>query len=202
MDARAADDDARWSDEEPGPTADSAATARRRHRDRVGVAVVVGVSLLVAVAVLVAGLPDVDVGSPRELTAVVFIFIGLVLVGTGFGTWLWKLRRLSGPRDATLLLDRAQRAELLGQIHGQLPVDPARLAVARNLAERLVHQRWLALGFAGLLLSQVGQALTAPSVWRAWTATALAVVMGAACVFAAWDARRGQRFLAVHPAPT
>jgi hypothetical protein len=202
VDARAADDDARWSDEEPGPTPDPAATARRRHRDLVGAAVVVGVSLLVAVAVLVAGLPDVEVGSPRELTAVVLILIGFVLVGTGFGTGLWKLRRLGGPRDATLLLDRAQRRELLGQVRGRRPVDPARLAVARNLAERLVHQRWLALGSVGLLLSQVGQALTAPSVWRAWAATGLAVALGAACIFAAWDARRGQRFLAAHPAPT
>jgi MFS family permease len=201
VDARATDD-AQWSDEEPGPTPDPAATARRRHRDRVGTAVVIGVSLLVAAAILVAGLPDVDVRSPRELTAVVLIFIGLVLVGTGFGTGLLKRRRLGGPRDATLLLDRAQRMDLLDQIRGQRPVDPTRLAVARNLAERLVHQRWLALGFAGLLLSQIGQVLTAPSVSRAWIATGVAVVLGAACVFAAWGARRGQRFLAAHPAHT
>ena len=97
------------------------------------------------------------------------------------------------------VLDPGQRKELAAQVRGRRSVEPARVPLARLMAEQLVHQRTVFVTNLGLGILFVGQWIASPSVWRAVLGGAYAVLVTEAFLFAQRDARRAQRFLDEHP---
>ena len=126
---------------------------------------------------------------------------GAVLVGVGLvRTWrAWRHR--DGWAAAEPVLGRAERRELLAQVRGRRPADPARLPLARVLAGQLAVRSGLALVLAGLCVLATGRWLLTGTV-AAPEASAGAALVAAAVVgvLAHRDARRARHFLARHPA--
>jgi hypothetical protein len=181
------------------------AQARKRFRRRLLLAV--GAVLVAGAAGIVTALVLSDNPSPRrseasaaqETIAMVLYVAGLVVVVVAM-VFLWRaMRRAGGWRAPHLALSRAQRKDLLAQVRGLRPADPARLPLTRNLALRVVGQRWLVLMSVGLCLTTAAQWISSPSAWRgAFTIVCVVFLVGAA-PFIKRDARRAQRFLAAHP---
>ena len=99
------------------------------------------------------------------------------------------------------VLNGRQRRELLAQVRGRVPVEAARVPVARYLAELLLSRRPVLVLNAGIALMFVGQSVTS----RSWYQLALAGIT-AVSTAAFWfafrrDEQRARRFLDTHPAP-
>lgn len=207
-------DDERWGeaqsvlDRMPTPTAHQ---RLRRHRT-VSLSVVAGLVLMsVAVGVLVfvlfrgsagsTGGEDPDPPLWQVVSGTALLAAGLVLEVVGF----LAMRRAGVYRDRwrrpTSVLTRGQRRALLAQVRGRVPADPARLPLARYLARQLRVQMSGLLLYVGLVVLQIGQAVTNPSVWRSTFAAALTVLYAVVLTLFQRDARRADRFLAEHPDP-
>jgi hypothetical protein len=98
------------------------------------------------------------------------------------------------------VLSRAQRKELLDQVRGRMPLEPARLPLARLIAEQRLSQRTVMVCNTGLAVGFAGQWITAPSPWRVWFAIAYAVLLAAAWPLVLRQTNGCRRFLAEHPA--
>ena len=135
--------------------------------------------------------------------------LGLVVTSTGLVVEIAGLVLLirSGRwgqawRSPTAVLSRRQLRDLLAQVRGRRPVDPARLPLARDLAERLADQRGSAVILVGVVLINVGGALLTPSTFRIWLTVGVLVLFAVATPFAVRNVRRMRRFLAEHPGET
>jgi hypothetical protein len=115
---------------------------------------------------------------------------------------LWRSGQLRNPWSSPQsALTRAQRRELSRQVLGKAPVDPARLPLARDLAERLaVAARGQLLIFLGLVLVWTSQLISGPRDWRLCFPLASIAMWLVALPLALRQARRVHRFLAEHPA--
>ena len=110
-------------------------------------------------------------------------------------------RRHGGWRSPMTVLNGRQRRELLAQVRGRVPIEAARVPVARYLAELLLSRRSVLVLNAGIALMFVGQSVTS----RSWYPLAMAGIT-AASTAALWFAFRrdeegARRFLDTHPAP-
>jgi len=189
-----------------GATSEGEQRARRRRRRAwllATVLLLVSVGIGIAVGLLSGDEPEPvpDVARWREVAGLVLSIAGLLGVLVG-GVIAWRagvFRGLSG--WPTVGLARHQQQLLTRQATGKVPADPARLPLARALAHRLALQGKLRLGFVGLGVQQLGQAL------RADGGGGLALpLLGLVCLLAAVVAltvqtRRAQRFLVAHPDP-
>jgi len=207
----AAGNGSRWADAESLLTDEPTEAARRRVRRtlRMRIGLVVA-ALLVVVAVVAVMAVLSDDGSrarpPDEPAAGADIWLVLALVGlvlTLAGAVLtWRSTRVpNGWGNPLFALRGAERRELLAQIGGRRPVDPARLPLARDLATRVIGQRWMVLILAGQSLNVLGLWLAAPTTPKAVLAVAALPLLAGGWTYAEWAARRARRFLAAHPAP-
>lgn len=122
--------------------------------------------------------------------------VGLVLIIVG-SVQLWRTKQFGGRwRAPTAALTRAQRRDLRRQVLGRAPVQPARLPLLRDLAQRMTKQRPLIVGLTGVLFTQVGGAVDSPSRWRVAFVIAIGVLYTVVGVQIMRDARRAQKFLA------
>jgi fatty acid desaturase len=100
-------------------------------------------------------------------------------------------------------LSRPQRRQLTRQVLGKAPADPARSALARDLADRMaVANGNLLLIFLGLVLTWTSQLLSGPTGWRLWLLLASLALWLLAVPWGLYTTRRTRRFLAEHPAPS
>ena len=191
-----------------GATPEDEERARRR-RTRVwaaaAVLAAVGVGAGIAIGLVSGGEPrpepDPGIARWREVTGLVLSLGGLLGLIVG-GVVAWRAGLFRGLSDwPTMGLARHQQQLLTRQVAGKVPADPERLPLARALAHRLALQGKLRLGFVGLGVQQLGQAL------RADGGGGLALpLLGLVCLLAAVVAltvqtRRAQRFLVAHPDP-
>ena len=207
------EDDERWAqaqsvlDQQPT----HAASARLRRRRQWALSAGIGATLVsVAVGVLIyALLSGDDGGSERadppgwqQVAGLVVLGIGMVIEVWGLVVmWragLWRRDRWAVP---AAVLTRGQRKSLLDQVRGRVPADPARLPLARDTARRMLRQRGLVGLFVGILLIQVGGAISSPAPWRTLMAGAFVVLYGVLFWTMERSGRRAQRFLAAHPDP-
>ena len=210
-DHQTAVDDERWAqaqsvlDQRPS---EEARRRLRRHR-LVTLSTVVGLLLVgVAVAVLlVAFVLGSDGGERAEpprwqevsglgllVAAVVLEVVGLVVMARA---GVWK-GRWDMPAS---VLTRTQRRLLLAQVRGRVPADPARLPLARDLAERLRLQLGTVFIWVGIVVLQIGQAVLEPSTRRLIAVGVLVALYAVALGLMMRDARRASRFLDSHPEP-
>lgn len=202
-------DDERWAAAtsvlEQAPTA-TAQQRLRRHRVLTWAFVISVLLVAAAVALLVVVL--LDHGGPgagparwREVTGLVLSGVGLVVlvVGAVIG-WRAGVWRGAWSQPAAVL-SRAQRRALVAQVRGRVPADPVRLPLARSVAERLVLQRHLLLFWVGLMLQQVGRALSSTGVVDLSLVAVAVVAYLVGVVLMTRDARRADQFLRQHPEP-
>jgi hypothetical protein len=211
MVAESAADEERWAQARAlleGAADASVQQRTRRLRRRI---VGVGVALVLAAGVMgvlfgLYGPDDVgtrppEVSTARQATGLVIIFAGLGLLGFFVVKGLRMQRGLGGFQGPTAVLTRAQQRQLLAQVRGRRDADPAHLPLARNLAERMLVQRWLVIGLVVCFGAMtVGQWISTTALPQLLLTTAAAILFGVACAFAIRDARRARAFLAAHPA--
>lgn len=65
----------------------------------------------------------------------------------------------------------------------------------------MLAQRFVYLTFGGLVLMQLGSALTSPSTWRVIFLVAAILGSAACAVLVERDIRRARHFLRTHPQP-
>jgi predicted membrane channel-forming protein YqfA (hemolysin III family) len=203
------DDEARWAaavsvlERTPTPTAQE---RLRRHRMLTWAFLGSVVILVAAVAILLVAVlldrdePDVDPALWRDIAGLVLSAVGLVvlIVGAVIG-WRAGVWRGAWSQPAAVL-SRAQRRSLLAQVRGHVPADATRLPLARSVAERMVLQRHLLLFWVGLMLQQVGRAISSTSLFDIAFVVVPVVLYSVATVLLTRDARRAERFLRQHPA--
>ena len=201
-------EEARWADAhsllDRAPTESASQRLRRWRRLRVLLlASVLLVSAAVGlVLVVVFGGTSAHADEAPTWQAVLGFVVagaGLVLQGIGVAALWWVNRRVRGWRSPLSALTRTQRKELLAQVRAQRPVDPARVPLARLLAEQLVGQRSVMASNLGLSICWVGLWIATPTLWRAVIAGFYGVMLGLAWPFIERDARRALRFLDAHP---
>jgi hypothetical protein len=163
----------------------------------------VGAAAGVVAAVLFRGrsAPTVDPPAWQGVVGFVIAGAGLVLQGIGVAAQWWVARRVRGWRSPLAVLTRAQRKELLAQVRAGRPVEPARVPLARLLAEQLVGQRAMMASSLGLGICWVGLWVASPTLWRATLAGLYGLLVALGWPFVERDARRALRFLKVHPHP-
>lgn len=206
------DDDARWAqaqsilDEQP---TDEASEHLRRRRRAVLAALIGSCVAAVAVGALVfvslsgdGGPGRADPPAWQQVTGLVVQGMGLVIEVYGLVVMmragLLRKNRWSVP---AAVLTRAQRKSLLDQVRGRTAIDPDRLALVRDTARQMLRQRGLLALFVGILLLQVGGALSSPAPWRTVMAGTFVVCYVALFGLMERNARQARRFLAAHPAP-
>jgi hypothetical protein len=164
----------------------------------------VGAAVGVVLAVVFSGTSGHGDEAPTWQVVVGFLIAGagLVLQGIGVAALWWVSRRVRGWRNPLSVLTRAQRKQLLGQVRAQRPIDPARVPLARLLAEQLVGQRSLMASNLGLGICWVGLWIATPTLWRAVIAGLYGLLVALGWPFIERDARRALRFLRAHPSPT
>jgi hypothetical protein len=199
------DDDARWAEAlaslEHGPTPVVRARVRRLRLVALGI-----LGLLMVPALLLPFLlPDrPDRPAPDEPTTALEV-IGLVALSLAIvveATALVLVVRSNRGRWVSPLaaLTQRQQRDLRAQVRGEAPPLPARVPLARYLAESALRQRPVALVLLGAALLWTGMALTAPSWWGAAVAVAFAAFAGAAWVRVRREEGSARRFLDQHPA--
>jgi len=205
VESGSASDEARLAQAESSLRGRPDAQVRKWFRRRLLLAV--GAVLVAGAAGVVTALVLPDTPSPRRSeSSAAQETIALVLFSTGLAVTvvamvlLWRaMRRAGGWRAPHLALSRAQRKDLLAQVRGLRPADAARLPLTRNLALRVVGQRWLVLMNVGLCLTNAGLCISSPSAGRGALAIVWVVFLVGAAPFVEREARRAQRFLAAHP---
>lgn len=104
-------------------------------------------------------------------------------------------------RSPLRVLTRRQRKDLVAQVRGRTAADPARLLLARHLAERLAQQRQLAILYPALLALCAGQTVLFPDAFHLTLAGWFAVLAVVGTPLTLRDGQRAERFLEQHPAP-
>lgn len=201
-------DDNRWSEASAllERIPDEAAERRlRRWRVKrlllMAVGLVTGVAAAGFVFVLVdggsssaTGAPAWQVGAGYTLSTVAF---ALSFVAIRFQ---WRANtRARAWRSPVAVLTREQRKELLQGVRGTATVEPARVPLARHLAENLGNLRYAYLGQACLLAGWTGLAIADPVPWRLVFVGVLAVPTAIGWPLMERDRRRAGRFLDAHP---
>jgi hypothetical protein len=199
------DDEARWAEAQsilqsgPGPE-----RRRRLRRLRVRLRVLLVVLLVPAVAVPFLASEDAGpsdgrgVSSGQEMLGLVLLLGSLMVTGVGaFLLWRAFRGRWVSPLVA---LRSGQNRELLAQVLGRAPLDPAHLGLARYVAETMLIQRpALSFLFSGGALVWVALAVLDPAWWR----LLVGLVLLTLALHSGWRARRNERqarrFLAQHP---
>ncbi len=207
--APSAEDDMRWVEAQSildrAPT-ESAEQRLRRWR-RLMVLFVTAMVLLATVAAVVLGVrfhhvfevEPSDVPTWQAVIGSTIAVAGLLLVGIGGVVALSRNSRLATWPSPLAALTRRQRKEVLAQVRGLKPIEPARVPLARVVAEHLVGQRVFMVPNSGLGISFIGQWIALPTVLRAVLAIGSGLVLAAAWAFVQRDARRARRFLEEHP---
>ena len=201
-------DEARWADAasllDRAPT--GSASRRLRRRRRLSVLLLVAVLLVtaavvVAAVVLLGGTATRGEEAPAWQAAVGFVVAGcgLTLQLTALAALWWVARRTRVWRSPLSVLTGAQRKDLLAQVRGGRPLDPARVPLARLLAEQVVGQRTHVVGSLGLGLCFTGLWIASPTAWRAALVCVHALVLAVVWLFVERDARRALRLLRAHP---
>jgi MFS family permease len=189
-------------------TPTESAEERLRRWRRLRLSFVIGLSaaglVLALVVVLLVGHGTADEAEPPvwqqvaglgvEVLALVVIVAGLVLQLKGNR----RLRVWSNPMAA---LTRQQRRQLIVDVRGGGAVDPARLPLARYMAELLVHQRTALTGQVGLVVLCAGQWIVSPTTWRLTMTAVMFVIWSASMFFLRRDVGRARAFLDRHPDP-
>lgn len=201
------DDEARWADAQSlldrAPTESASQRLRRWRRLRVlmlASVLLVSAALGLVLVVLFGGTSGHTEQAPTWQAVVGFLVAGagLVVQGIGVAALWWVNRRVRGWRSPLSALTRMQRKELLAQVRAQRPVDPARVPLARLLAEQLVGQRSVMASNLGLGICWAGLWIATPTLWRAVIAGLYGVLVGLALPFIELDSRRALRFLDEH----
>jgi MFS family permease len=205
-------DEDRWAQAEellhgaPGRVAEQRV---RRRRLVVWLAIVGGIvaagAVGLAVALVVHGPHHAERPDPplwREVTGLCLSAAGLIVL-IGALVSLWRAGQFGNAwRAPTTALTREQRRSLRRQVRGKAPLEPAHLALARDLATRLtVSLHGNALLFLGLSLGWVGQLVDRPTAGRAAFYGALLLLWLVGLGLGERERRRAKRFLAAHPAP-
>jgi hypothetical protein len=202
------DDDARWVEAESllarRPTESAEQRLRRWRRFRVLFvlgAALLGIALGVVLFVLldVGTQPKEEVPTWQVVAGLSIASAGLVLQIFGVVTLLRTNRRLGAWRSPLSVLTRPQRKDLLAQVRGRRPVEPARLPIARMLAEQLIAVRMVVVSNLGLGVAAVGQAIAFPTMWRFVLVGVFALLVAVGWPFVRRDVRRGRHFLGMHP---
>lgn len=205
-------DEERWAQAEgilrdgPGPNAQR----RIRKRKVLFWSVFGGSGLLGAAAVFVVLLlthPHLDHHARQPQWQAI---VGLILAAAGaalaFRSTVVVRRARQGRNpwhSPQAVLSRDQRRELSRQVSGKAAVDPARLPLTRDLAQRLaVSMRGQLLLLLAMVLTWAGLLLLVPSPfrWLTWLYLAAVALWLVGIPLRLVLARRAQRFLAEHPA--
>jgi hypothetical protein len=198
------DDDARWADADSLLGTAPAESARRRSRRSlwrqlllvVGVSAVGGALVGGVVVVLASGSEPAEVPTWLSL-------VGFAVAAGGLGVAVvrqWRaVRRRGAWRSPLFALTPRQRKQLLAQVRGTAPVDPARIPLAREVAAGLLEQRHVVPLITGLLVMWLGLLVASPAWWRVPAAVVLAGTAAFAVPAVRRDERRARAFLAAHP---
>lgn len=205
-----ADDDARWAEAQaaleraPSESAEAWMRRSRRFQWLVIVAVLLVSIALAAVLVVVfhgrLGPLQVDVPTWQVVVGFVVAAAGLTLQISGVVAMWRRNRRLDAWHSPLMVLTHKQRKYLLDQVRGRRPVEPARLPLARLLAEQRLSQRTALVSGLGLAVGFVGLWVANPTWWRAGLAIVYALFLAVAGPLALNQMRPVKRFLAEHPA--
>ena len=205
-------DDERWAQalsilgDQPTHRASEHLRRRRRLALATGIGVVVaGVAAGVLGFALASGDAGSDSADPpvwQELTGLTVQGVGMVIEVYGLVVMLRAgLLRKNRWTVPAAVLTREQRKSLLDQVRGRAAVDPGRLALVRDTARQMLRQRGLLALFVGILLIQIGGALSSPELWRTLMAGAFVVLYGWLFWVLERNARKAERFLATHAEP-
>jgi hypothetical protein len=202
-------DEDRWAEAQSildrTPTESAARRLRRSKRGRwlliLGITVG-GLAVAVAVAFLLGDGPDpgAEVSTGRAVAGFGMSGLGLLLMAIGLFWQIRAVRRARGYGSPVYVLTRPQRKELLAQVRGRAPAQPARVPLARHLAELLQAQQVSLVPQAGLLVNFVGLWIATPSTWRLVLIGVFVPVVLVAVVLTRRETQRAQRFLDAHPA--
>ena len=206
-------DEARWAEAESmlaGTTSAEAQRRGRRLRNRLLLIVLGAFVLSIALGFLVALIfgshhhqhRSADSTSWLHVAGLVASSCGLIVEIVALVKMVRSRQRGSAWRSPMLVLTRRQRRSLVQQIRGKRPVDPARLALTRYVAERWEGQSpQIFLVFVGAAMIGVGNVLITPNGFHYGLAVYLAVLL--VLMFVLWERQRRQarRFLEEHPAP-
>jgi hypothetical protein len=202
------DADARWAEAQAllSGALDAAAEQRLRRTSRRRVLAVLAATLGAGVLVWLVVLPAADGGegsSPgvplwQVVTGFALATVGLVVASVTVVRQVRAVRHRRVRNGPLFVLTVAQRRELLAQVRGRAPVDPARVGLARRTAEDLLHQQHTIGTNVGLSLLWTGLAVALPSWWRVTAAVAYLLLTVVAGGLAQRDARRARAFLVAH----
>jgi len=202
-------DEDRWAEAlslvDRTPT-ESAAERLRRWR-RLRLSFVIGLSvagLVLGLVVLLVGHGMAATTDPpvwQELSGIAVEALALVVIVAGLVLQLKGNRRLRVWSNPMAALTRRQRKQLIADVRGGGPVDPARLPLARYMAELLVHQRTALTGQVGLVVLFAGQWIVSPTAWRLTMSALMFVMWSVSTFFMRRDVGRARAFLDRHPDP-
>ena len=205
------DDENRWSDAQSvldrTPTASPGGQLAHWRRLRtlwvVGVVLgVIGLSVALVARFGSEAAGSAEDGPPwRVVTGLVLTVLATLLCVAGAVAHVRATRRRGAWRSPLVALNRAQRRTLLEQVRGTMPVDPARLPLARHLAENLASQRAVLVTNGALLLLFTGQLISSPSPWRWGMVIVFGLIHLAVTPLILRNERQARRFLAEHPGP-
>jgi MFS family permease len=201
------DDDARWADADSLLGTAPAESARRRARRSlwrqlllvVGVSAVGGALVGGVVVVLASGSEPAEVPTWLSLVGFAVAAGGLGVAGVAVVRQWRAVRRRGAWRSPLFALTPRQRKQLLAQVRGTAPVDPARIPLAREVAAGLLEQRHVVPLITGLLVMWLGLLVASPAWWRVPAAVVLAGTAAFAVPAVRRDERRARAFLAAHP---
>jgi hypothetical protein len=129
-------------------------------------------------------------------------FAGIALVVIGLVVSARTGRFGSSPGFPLSALEPQQRRQMIREVQGRRPADPAHSDVARSFAHRQSRPSpGLPFLFGGLVLMGVAGLFGRPSGLRIAGVTAALAFFVALLVLGALQADRARRFLAEHPAP-
>jgi len=148
-----------------------------------------------------------DVSQVRKVGALVVILVGLVVEMVGLVRLVRSKHRKAVWRLPTLALTSRQRRQLMRQVRGRAPMQPARLRLLRDLAERMQGQYQGPFGpygllFGGLSLLWAGQAVGSTRVWVQWLSLPLMGLYPFVMTLMRRDARQAAGFLTQYPEPS
>ena len=204
---------ARWAEAQSivDRTPTESAEERIRRSRRLTVLLVLAVSAVTgagAAALAVWLFGNTDALTPSDAVPTWQAIVGFVLSGVALVVMLATVavqfrnnRRLGVWRSPLYALTRRQRKELLAQVRGQVPIEAARVPLARHLAEMLMNRRPVVVLNLALAVLFTGQWIALRAWWYPAMACFSAVVAVACWLALGRDERRAHRFLAEHPDP-
>jgi len=203
-------DEDRWAEAESilaRPGTESSVRRRGAWGDRrlVLVAVVFFTALLLLLALAVLLLRDdfqEQAGLPtwRPVVGVGLIGLGFATAAGGLLVQLRAVERARSRASALLVLSPEQRKQLLQQVRGQAPPIPARVPLARHLAEILYARRSALPAQAGLFVMCLGFWAADPTVVRLVLTLLVAVALVRSALRHRQEVGRLRRFIDEHPA--